>query len=42
MAKVVHIGDNVAIKCQSSINEVYWIFLCDKGLHMVGHAFKND
>jgi len=42
MAKDVHMGDNVAVKCQFSTNEEYWILLCDKGLHMVRHAFKDD
>jgi hypothetical protein len=35
MAKDIHAGDNVAIKCQTSTNEEYWILICDKGLHMV-------
>jgi hypothetical protein len=42
MAKNFHIGDNVAVKYQSSIDEDYWILFCDKSLHMVGQAFKND
>jgi hypothetical protein len=42
MANDVHIRDNVAVKYQSSTYEEYWILLCDKGLHMVGQAFKDD
>ncbi len=42
MVEDVHIGDNVAIKCHSSTYEKHWILLCDKGLHMVGQAFKDD
>jgi hypothetical protein len=35
MAKDIHVGDNVAVKCQTSTDEEYWILLCDKALHMV-------
>lgn len=42
MAKDIHAGDNVAIKCQTSTNEEYWILICDKGLHMVTQGFKDD
>jgi hypothetical protein len=36
MAKDVHIRDNVAIKCQSSIDEEYWILLCDTAHNIQG------
>jgi hypothetical protein len=29
MAENFHIGDNVAVKYQSSVDEKYWILLCD-------------
>jgi hypothetical protein len=41
MAEDVHVGDNVAVKCDVAINEDYWILLCDKGLHMIQHGFKD-
>ncbi len=42
MAKDVHIGDNVAIRCQTSTNEDYQILLCDKGLHMIQEGFTDS
>jgi hypothetical protein len=41
MAKDVHVGDNVVVKCNVATNENYWILLCDKGLHMIQHGFKD-
>ncbi len=35
MAKDVHVGDNVVMKCDATTNEDYWIMLFDKGLHMI-------
>jgi hypothetical protein len=40
MAKDVHIGDNVAVRC-NTVDEDFWILLCDKMLHMVKEAFTN-
>lgn len=39
MAKDVHIGDNVVIRCQTSTYENYQILLSDKGLHMIQEGF---
>ncbi len=41
MARYVHVGGNVVVKCQSSMGENYQIMLCDKGLHMVIDNFTN-
>jgi hypothetical protein len=35
MAKDVHVGNNVAVKCEFSSDEDFRILLCDKGLHMI-------
>ncbi len=40
MAEDVHIGDNVAVRC-NIVDEDFWILLCDKMLHMVKEAFTN-
>ncbi len=39
MVEDVHIGNNVVVKWQTNTNEDYWIFLCDKGLHVVEECF---
>jgi hypothetical protein len=39
MVQDVHIRDNVAIRCQTSTYEDYYILLCDKGLHMIQEGF---
>ncbi len=41
MAKDVHVGDNVVVKCDVATNKDYQILLCDKGLHMIQHGFKD-
>jgi hypothetical protein len=41
MAEDVHIGDNVAVRC-NTVDENFWILLCDKMLHMVKKAFTNE
>jgi len=38
MVEDIQIGDNMVVKCQTSIDEKLWILLCDKGLHMVTQA----
>ncbi len=39
MVENVQLGDNVAIRCQTSTYEEYWILLYDKGLHMIQYHF---
>jgi len=41
MVEDVHVGDNVVVKCDVATNEDYQILLCDKGLHMIQHGFKD-
>lgn len=35
-------GDNMVLKSQTSIDEDYWIFFCDKELHMIEHAYPDS
>jgi hypothetical protein len=41
MAKDVHVGNNVVMKCDDDIDEDYWILLCDKGLYMIQQGLKD-
>jgi hypothetical protein len=41
MVEDVHVGNNVVVKFDVATNENYWILLCDKGLHMIQHGFKD-
>jgi hypothetical protein len=42
MADAVVVGDNIAIKCESSSDdENFWILIVDKPLHMVQTTFKD-
>lgn len=42
IAKHVQMGDNMALKSQTSIDEDYWILFCDKELHMIEHAYLDN
>jgi len=39
MVEDVQLGDNIAIRCQTSTFEDYWILLYDKGQHMIQDHF---
>jgi hypothetical protein len=41
MAKDVHVGNDVAVRCESSNDEDFQILLCDKGLHMIQQGYKD-
>jgi hypothetical protein len=41
MAEDVLVGDNIAVLCQSFVDESFWIMLVNKPLYMVTQHFKD-
>ncbi len=39
MANDLVVGDNIVVVCQSSTNESFQLFLCDKMVHIVKESF---